>query len=79
MASSTQAFGDAVRRYTARGGVTVPALPWIFAGWVAALGGWLDYHAPRPEPASREQVRLTLAQLHGLAGRLDALLAAVEG
>ncbi|WP_179266152.1 phosphotransferase [Asanoa hainanensis] len=69
-------FAGALRAYSVRSGLTIPNEPWIFAGWVAAQGGWLDYHATRPEPESRDQVRRTLAQLRALAASLDDLLGA---
>jgi hypothetical protein len=34
-------FWEAVGAY----GQSVPREPWIFGGWVAAQGGWLDYQA----------------------------------
>jgi hypothetical protein len=71
-------FARAVRVYTGRGGVPVPADPWIFGGWVAAQGGWLDYHAPRRDEGSCAQVRDTLARLRALGERLDGLLAALR-
>jgi len=57
----------------------VPAQPWVFAGWVAGAGGWLDYNATdRYHTALGEaEVRATLGGLHLLAARMDALLAAL--
>jgi len=45
-AADPAVFAAAVHAYVRRSGVTIPAQPWIFAGWVAAQGGWLDYNAP---------------------------------
>jgi hypothetical protein len=62
-----------------RSGVGIPAQPWVFAGWVAGHGGWLDYNAThRHDTAVGEaEVRATLESLHRLAARMDALLAAL--
>ena len=57
------AFAAAVRAYARRSGTTVPDRPWVFAGWVAAQGGWLDH-----DPA-------TVVALRRLAGQLDVLVA----
>lgn len=72
-------FADALRAYSEHTGVGVPAQPWIFAGWVAAQGGWLDYNAThrRESPRGRAEVTGTLARLRALAARLDDLLAAL--
>lgn len=74
------AFADAIRDYGRRSGVTVPAQPWIFAGWVIAQGGWLDYQATHQggSPAGQAQVAATLTRLRTVAARLDALLAAMS-
>ena len=70
-----RAFGAAMKTYAEHSGVTVDPQPWIFGGWVAAQGGWLDYNAThRGDPA---EVAGTLARLRALAANLDTLLAAV--
>lgn len=73
-------FADAVAAYARRSGVVVPAEGWVFAGWVAAQGGWLDYNATHRAgtAASDAQVRATLAALRRVAGRLDELLTALR-
>jgi Phosphotransferase enzyme family len=73
------AFAEAVEAYVRRSGVGIPAQPWVFAGWVAGHGGWLDYNAThRPDTALGEaEVRTTLGRLHRLATRMDVLLAAL--
>ncbi|MDG4824014.1 phosphotransferase [Asanoa sp. WMMD1127] len=68
-------FATAIDRYQDRSGLTVPAEPWIFDGWIAAQRGWLDHH--RGENGDPEQVRLTLAHLQGLDDNRDDLLAAI--
>jgi thiamine kinase-like enzyme len=73
------AFAEAVETYVRRSGVIVPAQPWVFAGWVAGQGGWLDYNATdRHDTALGDaEVRATLRRLRLLAERMDALLAAL--
>jgi hypothetical protein len=73
------AFAEAVETYVRRSGVIVPAQPWVFAGWVAGQGGWLDYNAThRHDTALGDaEVRATLGRLRRLAERMDALLAAL--
>jgi hypothetical protein len=67
-------FASAVRAYSAVSGVAVPAEPWVFAGWVAAQGGWLDHQAgPDGSPS---EAASALARLRRLADGLDSLLAA---
>jgi hypothetical protein len=74
------AFAEAVATYVHRTGVIVPAQPWVFAGWVAGHGNWLDYNAThRPGTALGDgEARATLAKLHHIATRLDALLTALR-
>lgn len=56
--------------------MTVPAQPWIFAGWVAAYGGWLDYNARhRADTASgASEVAEASARLTRLANEMDTFL-----
>jgi hypothetical protein len=65
------AFRAALRAYEKSSGLVVPREPWVFGGWVAAQGGWLDHQAgidgPDTEPAR--------ARLGGLAAGLGDLLA----
>lgn len=37
-------FGHVLRVYSAVTGVHVPIQPWVFGGWVSAIGGWLVYN-----------------------------------
>jgi hypothetical protein len=62
------AFADAVRAYARRSGTTVPDRPWVFAGGVAAQGGWLDHNTAHGGPDAA-----ILDGLRRLAGRLDVL------
>lgn len=73
-------FAEAIATYGQHSGVVVPARPWVFAGWVAGQGGWLDYNAThRADTAlGRGEVQTTLSRLHQLASRMDALLAALH-
>ncbi|MEV4348501.1 phosphotransferase [Actinoplanes sp. NPDC049596] len=68
-------FVSAVRAYSQGSGLDVPAQPWIFGGWVAALGGWLDYNAAH---GGRGEVERTLASLRGLAANLDEMVASLQ-
>jgi hypothetical protein len=61
------AFGAALRAY---GNGLPPLASWMFGGWVAAQGGWLDHQAARDGP----EVATTLSRLGDLADRLDDLL-----
>jgi hypothetical protein len=72
-------FLDAVQIYGRRSGVSVPAQPWVFGGWVAAKGGWLDYNAMHrgDSPLGRAEVAATLACLSKLTVDLDCLLTAM--
>jgi len=73
-------FAACIGAYVRHSGVVVPAQPWVFAGWVAGQGGWLDYNATHRHDTrrGRAEVRTTLGRLHRLAARMDALLAAVH-
>jgi hypothetical protein len=72
-------FAEIIDAYVRGSGIAVPAQPWVFAGWVAAQGGWLDANAARHGDTTlgAAEVETTLARLHDLAVRLDALLAAL--
>jgi hypothetical protein len=73
-------FGEIVGAYVRLSGVVVPAHPWVFAGWVAGAGGWLDYNATRRGDTSlgASEVAVTLARLRGVRARMDALLMALQ-
>ncbi|MCO8275252.1 aminoglycoside phosphotransferase family protein [Actinoplanes sp. TRM 88003] len=67
-------FVEAITAYRRRTGLVVPAEPWVFGGWVAALGGWLDYNADHRagQAIGRAEVETTRQRLHALAADLDA-------
>jgi hypothetical protein len=68
--TGTAAFAAALLAY----GEGVPAEPWVFGGWVAAQGGWLDHQAAIGG-SDREP---TLDRLRALAASLDDLLGALS-
>lgn len=72
-------FRAAIRDYQQVAAVEIPAEPWVFAGWVNALGGWLDDNAD--ERAGTEvgdaEVAGTLGRLSQLAADLDVLVDAL--
>lgn len=74
-------FGSVVGSYLEQTGAEVPAEPWVFAGWVAGLGGWLDYNATHraDTPLGAAEVSSALAHLHSLAADLDGFLSALRG
>jgi len=49
-------------------------------GWVAAQGGWLDYNATQRGDTAlgASEVTATVARLHTVAARLDALLTVLD-
>jgi Phosphotransferase enzyme family len=59
----------AVRAYTRLSGVAVPDVDWVYGGWVAAQGGWLDYQAT--QPTGHAEVTAALDRLRRLAAALD--------
>jgi hypothetical protein len=63
-------FATVLRAYRKSGGVVVPREAWVFGGWVAAQGGWLDQLAAR----DAAEVEPALDRLRGLAADLDRLL-----
>jgi hypothetical protein len=75
----TDAFAEAVAAYCRRSGVAVPAEPWVFGGWVAALGGWLDYNADHraDQKLGRTEIAATRRRLRALADNMDAWLDAL--
>ncbi len=66
-------FAEAIAAYRRLSGVVVVAEPWVFAGWVAALGGWLDYNADHRagEELGRAEVVATAGRLRAIADELD--------
>ncbi len=72
-------FAQVVAAYRAASPHPVPDAPWVFGGWVSALGGWLVYNASRradTELGVRE-ARTTLARLEHLHGALPQYVAAL--
>jgi hypothetical protein len=69
-------FAEAIDAYRRLSGVVIPAQPWVFARWVAAQGGWLDYYATQRCDTSlgAAEVTATLARLHKVAANMDVLL-----
>jgi hypothetical protein len=69
------AFRTALRAYEKSSALPVPREPWVFGGWVAAQGGWLDHQAGvggPDEDATRQRLRglaATLGDLLDAAGR----------
>jgi hypothetical protein len=64
------AFRAALRAYGKGRGVNVPREPWVFGGWVAAQGGWLDHQAAVGGP----EVGTTLRRLREFGELLDDLV-----
>ncbi|MEV6637393.1 hypothetical protein AB0M54_42360 [Actinoplanes sp. NPDC051470] len=73
-------FTRIIRAYLDATGAEIPAEPWVFAGWIGGLGGWLDYNATRrPDtPLGAAEVTSALAHLHNLAANLDTFLNALR-
>lgn len=73
-------FTQVVGAYGRCSGVPVPAASWVFAGWLAGQGGWLDYNAGHRggTPLGRAEVTATVARLRRLADGLDAFIAALS-
>ena len=71
--TSREEFKRVIAAYGDCGGVRLPAEPWVFGGWVSALGGWLVYNATsRPsDPLGQEQTRLTCERLLRLHASLN--------
>ncbi|MBM2616888.1 phosphotransferase [Actinoplanes sp. LDG1-06] len=69
-------FARAVAIYRRRSGVVVEAEPWVFGGWVAAMGGWLDYNADHraAEVVGGAEIVKTEARLRLVAADFDAWL-----
>jgi hypothetical protein len=74
------AFRAAIKDYQEVAAVEIPAEPWVFAGWVNALGGWLDYNAG--QRAGTElgdaEVATTLGRLSQLAADFDLMMNALS-
>lgn len=70
------AFRATIDAYEAVMSIEIPAEPWVFAGWVAAQGGWLDYNAAHRAGTKLgdAEVTGTLERLSRLADNLDLLL-----
>lgn len=69
-------FRTAIAAYQAAADVVVPAQAWVFAGWIAGQGGWLDYNAASraDNELGRNEATGTLGRLRQLSDHLDVLL-----
>jgi hypothetical protein len=70
------------QRVLAGYGSTVPTEPWVFGGWVSALGGWLVYNATHRASTDLDEseIRATLNRLLGFhAGRHEYVAALTHG
>jgi hypothetical protein len=76
-----ETFAEAIAAYRLQSNNTIKAEPWVFGGWVAALGGWLDYNADHRagEEMGRAEMATTKARLHAVARDLDGWLEALAG
>ena len=70
-------FAETLRAYASRTATVPPAEPWIFAGWIAAHGGWLD-HVAEHRPDDHAEIDGTLSRLRRLAAGRDDLLTALR-
>lgn len=75
------ALSGLIGAYGAGGGQPLPAEPWVFGGWVSALGGWLVHNATAQigEESGRSETRTALRRLLGLEASMPAYLAALGG
>ncbi|TCC03968.1 phosphotransferase [Kribbella soli] len=74
------AFRAAVDAYRSTVGIELPAEPWVFGGWVAGQGEWLDYNADHriDTELGRDEVAAARDRLRGLAASIDKLLDALR-
>lgn len=72
-------FRRVLAAYVRASGVHLPAEPWVFGGWVSALGGWLVHNATtRPaDPLGGQQTTLTCERLLRLHRSLNAYVDAL--
>lgn len=72
-------FVEAIIAYSRRTGLVVAAEPWVFGGWVAAAGGWLDYNADHRagEELGQAEIAATRERMLALADGLDGWLGAL--
>lgn len=69
------AIWTAVAAYHETVEIEIPRRPWVFAGWVAAQGQWLDYNADHRADTElgRSEVARTLSRLQRFASLLREL------
>lgn len=69
-------FRSAIETYTRASGVSIPAEPWVFGGWVSALGGWLVYQATHcaNTPEGRHEITQATQRLTTLDADLPAYI-----
>ncbi|WP_250000566.1 aminoglycoside phosphotransferase family protein [Actinoplanes sp. M2I2] len=74
------AFAEAVAVYRRRSGVVIDPEPWVFGGWVAGLGGWLDYNADHraDDTVGRAEIKAARRRLREFADDLDSWVDAVR-
>jgi thiamine kinase-like enzyme len=72
-------FREVLRSYVAAGGAAPPAEPWVFGGWLSAVGGWLIYNVlHRAEEDLRvREAGTSLQRIMTLHARLPEYLAAI--
>ena len=74
-------FVEAITAYRRRTGLVVPAEPWVFGGWVAAAGGWLDYNADHRagDQLGQAEIAATRERMLAIADGLDDWLGVLGG
>lgn len=72
-------FRATINAYRDARGVDVPAEPWVFGGWVSALGGWLVHHAMTRAGTDqgRHEIVSTMQRLTALSADLPRYVAAL--
>ena len=70
-------FAETLQAYAEEAGHLPPAQPWIFGGWTAAHGGWLD-HLAEHRPDDHAEIDGTLTRLRRLATTREDLLTALR-
>jgi hypothetical protein len=66
--------------YREAAGITVPAQPWVFGGWVSAACWWLEYNTTLRAgvPVAGAEAAGTRAELAGFAAAFDELVDALR-
>jgi hypothetical protein len=73
-------FRAAVDSYRTSTGLELPAEPWVFGGWVASQGEWLDYNADQRSDTElgRTEIGACLSRLRMLADSIHSWVAALR-